>query len=95
MATTVGLIHLEFHIPQAMSLKDKRRAVKSFKDRLANAYNVSVAEVDAMNDRRRGILAVAVVANEKGYLDRVVQRILQLARTDREMALACHQIEWL
>ena len=46
MATTLGLLHLEFRIAGASSLKDKRRSVKSFKDRLAARRNVSVAEVE-------------------------------------------------
>ena len=95
MATTVGLVHLEFHVPQTTSLKDKRRAVKSFKDRLANRYNVSVAEVDAQDDRRRAILAAAVVAGEKHYLQGVVQKIVNDARLDREMVLTAHEVEWL
>jgi uncharacterized protein YlxP (DUF503 family) len=95
MATTVALIHLEFHIPQAACLKDKRRVLKSFKDRLAHAFNVSVAEVDAMDLWRRGVLAAAVVANEKHYLETVVQKIVNAAMTDREMILARHEVQWL
>jgi uncharacterized protein YlxP (DUF503 family) len=95
MATTVGLIHLEFHIPQAACLKDKRRAVKSFKDRLAHAFNVSVAEVASLDEWRRGVLAAAVVANDKHYLETVVQKIVNTAMTDREMILAHHEVQWL
>lgn len=95
MPTTVGLIHLEFHIPQAACLKDKRRVLKSFKDRLAHAFHVSVAEVDAMDLWRRGVLAVAVVANDKHYLETVVQKIVNAAATDREMILARHEVQWL
>jgi uncharacterized protein YlxP (DUF503 family) len=95
MATTVGLIHLEFHIPQASCLKDKRRFLKSFKDRLAHAFNASVAEVDAMDLWRRGVIAVAVVANDKHYLETVVQKIVNMAMTDREMILTRQEVQWL
>ena len=40
MKTSLGLLHLEFHVLQAASLKDKRRLVKSFKDRVAGRFNV-------------------------------------------------------
>ena len=33
---TVGVLQLELSIPDAMSLKDKRRVVKSLKDRIAH-----------------------------------------------------------
>ena len=95
MATKVALVHLEFHIPAARSLKDKRRSVKSFKDRLANRYNVSVAEVDALDDRRRAVLAVVMVGNDGRYLESAMQRIINSAATQREMILAAEEVQWL
>ena len=42
---TVGVLQLELSIGDAMSLKDKRRVIKSLKDRIAHGHNVSIAEV--------------------------------------------------
>jgi len=95
MATTVGLLHLEFHVASAMSLKDKRRAVKSFKDRVAHAFNVSVAEVDAQDLHRRAVVAVAMVANDRRYIEGALQKIANTAERDREMILIDHEVEWL
>jgi hypothetical protein len=95
MATTVGLLHLEFHIPAAVSLKDKRRAVKSFKDRVRNSHNVSVAEVASLDDRRRAVLAVAMVGNDARYLGGALQRIVRVAENQREMILAERELEWV
>ena len=53
MATKVGLLHLEVMIGDATSLKDKRRVVKSFKDRIASRWNASIAEVDRLDQHRR------------------------------------------
>jgi len=41
----VGVLQIELEIPEAQSLKDKRRVIKSLKDRIANAHNVSIAEL--------------------------------------------------
>ena len=41
----IGVIQIELSIPGAMSLKDKRRVVRRMKDRIAQKFNVSVAEV--------------------------------------------------
>jgi len=95
MATTVGLIHLDFRIPGAYSLKDKRRALKRFKDRLANGHNVSVAEVDRQENRQRAVLAVAMVGSDKRYLEGALQRIINAAEMDRDMILAGSEIEWM
>ncbi|HOJ69456.1 MAG TPA: DUF503 domain-containing protein, partial [Candidatus Hydrogenedentes bacterium] len=38
------MLHLDLLIPGAVSLKEKRRVVKSLKDRLRGRFNCSVAE---------------------------------------------------
>ena len=95
MATTVGLLHLEFRVAQATSLKDKRRVVKSFKDRLSRAHNVSVSEVDRMDNPRWAVLAVAMVGGEKRYIEGALQKIVNAATTQRDMVLIEHETEWL
>lgn len=95
MATTVGLVHLDFSVAEAQSLKDKRRAVKSFKDRLASRHNVSVAEVDALDTRNRAILAVVMVGNDRRYIEGALQKIINAAGNHRDMILLNAEIEWL
>ena len=80
---------------EARNLKDKRRVLKSFKDRLANAHNVSVAEVDAQGDRRLGVLAVAMVGSDRRYVEGALQRIVNAASLHRDMVLIEHEIELL
>jgi hypothetical protein len=41
----IGVLRLVFQIPGAASLKDRRRVVKSFKDRVKARFPVSIAEV--------------------------------------------------
>ncbi len=95
MATQVGLIHLELTVPQAGNLKDKRRIVKGFKDRLTNRFNVSVAEVEGQEVYRRVVLAVAMVGNDRRYIEGALQKILNMAATHRDMILVEQNIEWL
>jgi len=95
MATTVGLLHLEFHIPLASSLKDKRRSLKSFKDRIASGYNVSVSEVDHQDSHRQAVLAVAMVGSDRPYVEGAMRRIVNAAVAYRGMVLVDHEIEWL
>ncbi|HOD82756.1 MAG: hypothetical protein BWX88_03684 [Planctomycetes bacterium ADurb.Bin126] len=95
MATTLGLLHLEFRIAGASSLKDKRRSVKSFKDRLAARRNVSVAEVEAQDDHRRAVVAVAMVGSDRRYVEGALQQIVNEAVAYRDMVLVEHELEWL
>ena len=95
MGTTLGLLHLELYVPQANSLKDKRRIVKGFKDRLTGRFNVSVAEVDGLDSHRRATLAVAMVGSDRRYVEGALQKILNLAEMHRDMVVAEQQIEWM
>ena len=95
MPVTVGLLHLELRLPQAASLKDKRRALKSFKDRLRNACNVSVAEVDGQDQWRRAVLAVAMAGSDRRYVEGALQKIVNQAENHRDMILSDSRIEWL
>lgn len=95
MATIVGLVHLEFHIPQAASLKDKRRVLKGFKDCLAGAHNISVSEVAWQDSRRRGVLAIAMVGADKRYMAGALQKIITTASNHRDMVLINSEIEWV
>ena len=95
MATKVGLLHLEVVINDAMSLKDKRRIVKSFKDRLASRRNVSVAEVDHLESVRRALLAVTMVGNDGRYLEGSLQQVVNTARARRDWVLVNYEIEFL
>ena len=95
MSTTLGLVHLKLHVVQATSLKDKRRVVKGFKDRIIHRFNVSIAEVDALDNHRKAVLAVAMVGNSHRYVKDVLQKIIQSAATHRDMILIDQDIEWL
>jgi uncharacterized protein len=95
MSTVVGLLHLELHVAEAFNLKDKRRVVKSFKTKLGNEFNVSVAEVDGLESHRRAVLAVAMVGNDRIYIEGALQKIINIAGSHRDMILLSEQVEWL
>jgi uncharacterized protein len=92
---TVGVLQLELSIGDAMSLKDKRRVVKSLKDRIAHGHNVSIAEVGALDEHRRSILGIAMVANEKAYVEGALSKLVDFVRMVPSCDLVDYQIELL
>ena len=95
MSTNVGLLHLRLHVAQATSLKQKRQVVKSFKDRTAHRFNVSIAEVGSLDNHRSAELAVVMVANDRRYVEGALQKIVNAASSHRDMILTDHDIEFL
>lgn len=72
----IGILQFEMHIDDAMSLKDKRRVVKSIKDRLHHEHMVSVAEIGALDVWNLAVLAVVAVNRDGGYLRTMLEGVL-------------------
>src|SRR5262245_60036444 len=83
----VGVLRLTFQIPGARSLKDRRRVVKSFKDRLQARLRVSVAEVGGLDEHQRAVVGVAVIANEAARVDELLSAAASMAGTVRDAVL--------
>ena len=91
----VGILQVEISIPDAMSLKDKRQVVKSLKDRIAHGHNVSIAEVGALDEHRRSVIGMAMVSNDKRYVEGALSKLVDFIRMVPQASLIDYQIELL
>jgi uncharacterized protein YlxP (DUF503 family) len=71
----IALLTLELHIEAAQSLKDKRRVLRSLKDRLRASFNVSVAELDASGLWNRATVGVVAISDSRDYLDGLMKNV--------------------
>lgn len=55
------LVLYDLRMPECHSLKEKRKVVKSLKDKLKSRFNVSVAEVNHQELWQRATIAIARV----------------------------------
>lgn len=78
MPAIVGVLTIDMRIPDAHTLKEKRSVMRSLTQRIRNNYNVSVAEVDKLDNPSRAIIAAAAVANDRMRVERVLGSV-QLA----------------
>lgn len=72
----VGVTRWELHLAGCQSLKDKRRIVKSLKDRLHVRFGVSAAEVDHQDLWQRATLAVVYVSADARHASEVVSKAM-------------------
>jgi uncharacterized protein YlxP (DUF503 family) len=70
----VGVMTWELHLAACHSLKDKRRVLKSLKDRLHNQFNVSAAETAHHDLWQRAEVTVCVVATDRGHAESVLRQ---------------------
>ena len=71
----IGVVTARLAVYEAFSLKDKRRVVKSLKDRLRNKFNVSVAEVDGQDTWKRSVVAVVTVSGDRRRVEEQLSKI--------------------
>ena len=74
----VGIMTIDLFIPDSTSLKVKRSAVKSLKDRIRSRFNVSVAELDHNDKWQRTSLGVVAVSNEGKHVESILGNVLNL-----------------
>jgi uncharacterized protein len=89
----VGTLQVRLLIRESRSLKDKRQVVRSIKDRLRNAFNVSVAEVDEEDHRQLAVLGLAMVGNEVTYVRNCLEKIVTILRSHPIAEFVNHEME--
>jgi uncharacterized protein YlxP (DUF503 family) len=73
----IGALEVRLKVMGAQSLKEKRKVLKSLKDRFSR-MNISVAEVDDQDKWQATTLGLSVVSNNAGYVNSVIDRIMLL-----------------
>ena len=91
----VGVYQISLFIPESGSLKSKRFVLKSLKTRIRNKFNVSIAEVDENDKWQRTILGVAMVSNQRKFIEQVMSDIFNLIEKQNEVEILEHQLEIL
>src|SRR3954454_25127302 len=71
----IAYLTIELRIEGAQSLKDKRRVVRSVKDRLRNSFNISIAEIDVTDLWQRATLGVVSISGSRDYLDGLMRNV--------------------
>jgi len=87
----VSMIQFVFELPEVESIKDKRRIVKSFKEKLIRKFNVSAAEVDLQESLRFTQIGAAFVSNSAPFGEGVMNKILKFA--EDEVPGRLHDVE--
>ncbi len=90
----VGVLKATLHVPGARSLKDRRRVVRSIRDRLRNSFNASVCEISADGLWRTAVLAVAAVGPDASIVDERLRQVTGFLGRERDAVLAASEQEY-
>jgi uncharacterized protein YlxP (DUF503 family) len=82
------MFQLLVELPETYSIKDKRRIVKSIKDKMRVRFHLSCAEIDLQESLRFAQLGAALVSNSAEFGETVLQKAL--SSIERDFSLRIH-----
>ncbi len=80
MAISVSIF--ELHLPEARSLKQKRKVIKSLIERIHRRYRVSIAETDHHDLHQRTEISIAAVASTPSHSRHLMDQIRELVDSE-------------
>ena len=78
----VSMIQIILEIPDAASIKDKRRIIRSVKEKWRRRFHISAAEVDLQDSRSFAHIGGALVSNSKTFGESVLHKAFEMIEQD-------------
>ena len=76
------MLQFIIEMPGVDSIKEKRRIVKSLKDKLQYRYKLSVSEVDLHDSLTFSQIGAVIVSNSKNFGESVLQKAVHFVDND-------------
>ena len=91
----VGVLKLTLFLPENHSLKGKRGVLNKIKARVANTFNVSIAECEDQDLWQRAVLGVCQVGTDAGYVDGALRQVVRFIDDLHVAEVGEEEIEFL
>jgi uncharacterized protein YlxP (DUF503 family) len=92
----IGVCQIKLRLPENLSLKGKRRVLKSITTRVRSKFNVAIAEVDDNDRWQLATIGVCCVSNDGRQTNEVLSRVVGFISEGRfDIEILDHEIEIL
>jgi len=92
----VGVAKIRLRLPENLSLKGKRRVLKSIISRVEGKFTVSIAEVDDHDRWQLATLGISCVSNDKRHANEILSKTVDfIVRGRFEVEILDYEIEIL
>lgn len=89
----VGVCEVVLRMGYVDSLKGKRHVVKSVIGRVQSKFNVSIAEVDYLDQHKQTEIGIAYVSNDTAQAHRVLENVVSFIENNFDVELIDYQIQ--
>ncbi len=90
----VGVLKLTLYLPENHSLKGKRGVLKRIKARVAQKFNVSIAECDGHDLWQRAVLGISQVGSDVGHVDAALREVVKFIDQMQLAELGAEEIDF-
>jgi uncharacterized protein YlxP (DUF503 family) len=90
---TIGIARVTLFVAGSHSLKEKRSVVRRLKDLVTQKFNVSIAEVGENDVWQRAVVGLALVGNERRFVESQLDEVLAFIRGKAEVLDETKEVE--
>ena len=83
---------LTFHIPQSVSLKDKRQVRRSLIEKTRHKFNAAIAEIDTQDVHQTLTIGIAVVSGDGAHRQNALDEIIRFIEEHANAELTAVEI---
>ena len=83
----IGACFIKIDIPYSKTLKEKRAVVNSIKSKLKDKFNISVAEVDFLENKRTAGIGITMVSHSKSYINGAFEKALNFVNDNFDIVV--------
>ena len=92
----IGACGISLRLPENLSLKGKRRVLKSIITQVRSRFNVSVAEVDDNDLWQLATIGICCVSNDNRHTNEILSKVVDFIAKGRfEVEILNYEIEIL
>jgi uncharacterized protein YlxP (DUF503 family) len=89
----VGVLQVVLQVPDAHSLKDKRRVVRGLLDRVRARFPVAAAEVDDQDVWQSAVVGFSSVSGSATHAEEILSAVLEHVRATPGALIVEHELE--
>ena len=89
----IGILQLELRIGDALNLREKRKVIRSLKDKWHHHHNVSVAEVDYLDTPQHALMGVVLAGSDAQHMESTLSKMVESVKKERYAELLDFRIE--
>jgi uncharacterized protein YlxP (DUF503 family) len=78
----VSMIQLIFEIPDVDNIKEKRRIIRSLREKLQRRFHMSAAEVDLQDSLSFAQIGGALVSNSRSFGESVMHKAFEMIESE-------------